>query len=307
MAQKPIAIVHSDSEHWHAGRAKGVTKTDVTRLISGTLAAKRAVYADKHGERPKFKGNASTERGHAFEPVIAAWVEDNVGIPASGMLYGNAESQRHLATPDTFLWDDGEGAFVEIKTTTKDWSTGLPRKIVDDVLWQRYVLGAGYAAVAWQQFDDDGMPLSIEPRLVEVPEDPERLALLIAAADEYLSWVDAGCPDEESSLPAHVRDAVEENVAAREELKRTEQIVRDWIAENPDAAKTGVKATTSVGSINFSATRSTEFDKAAALAADPATIAAYEALTKAHRKDKTGTRLVIAPPTKQTEEEKVAA
>jgi hypothetical protein len=305
---KPIAIVSSeDKERWYAERGRGVTKTDVTRLVSGTLAAKRAVHNDKTGATPKFKGNDATERGHAFEAGIAAWVEEHYGIPASGILYAHGGDRRYLATPDTFLWDDGEGAFVEIKTTTEDWSNGLPQKIIDDVLWQRFVLGAGWSAVAWQRFDEDGMPLTIEPQLVEVPFDHVRHIQLIDAADDYLDWVKAGCPDEDSDIPPHVRDAVEQNIAAKREIERTEQVVRDWIAETPGAAENGLKKTATVGSIAFSITKSTEFDKEKAIEEAPDTIAAYIELTKKHRKPKTGTRLVIAPPTAKTTEEQEAA
>lgn len=266
---KPIALVASDDKaRWHEERGRGVTKTDVTRLIAGTLASKRAVHADKVGDK-RFRGNADTERGHAFEPGIAAWVEDATGIPASGVLFAHGENTAYRATPDTFLWDDGEGAFVEIKTTTADWSGGLPRKIIDDVLWQRFVLGAGYSAVAWQRFDEDGMPVTLEPTLVEVPADPERTALLVAAADDYLEWVAAGCPDVDSDVPAEIRDAAEEIATAKARIAELDPVVKAWAEAQPDADTAGVKRTVPGAVIALTVTHGREFDEQAARTEHP--------------------------------------
>lgn len=263
---KPIALVSSkDEAAWHRERGRGVTKSDVTRLVSGTLASKRAVYADKTGGKT-FHGNQHTARGHAFEGGIAEWVEDATGIPASGVLYAHGENPMHRATPDTFSWDEDEGAFVEIKTTTADWSAGLPRKIIDDVLWQRHVLGAGWSAVAWQQFDADGMPVTLEPMLVEVPDDPERTAFLIRCADEYLAWVAAGCPDEDSDVPVEVRDAAEEVAAAKARIAELDAFVKAWAESQPDADTAGVKRTIPGAVIALTITHGTEFDEAKARA-----------------------------------------
>jgi len=300
---KPIALVSSkDDKRWHEERGRGVTKTDVTRLISGTLAAKRAVYADKHGEK-SFHGNQHTARGHEFEPAIAEWVEAEYGIPASGVLYAHGEKTAYRATPDTFLWDDGEGAFVEIKTTTSDWSAGLPRKIIDDVLWQRFVLGAGYSAVAWQQFDKDGMPLTLEPALVEVPDDPDRTAQLVAAADAYLEWAAAGCPDEDSDVPPQIRDAAEEIAAAKARIAELDPIVKGWALAQPDADTAGVKRTLAGAVIALTVTRGKEFDEAAARAAHPEAMGRIdEALTnladikEQFMREKVGQRWSVSAP-----------
>lgn len=266
---KPIALVSSkDDKRWHEERRRGVTKSDVVELVRGTMPSKRAVHARKTGE-VDFRGNQHTARGHEFEPAIAEWVEAEYGIPASGVLYAHGENTAYRATPDTFLWDDGEGAFVEIKTTTSDWSAGLPRKIIDDVLWQRFVLGAGFSAVAWQQFDSDGMPLTLEPVLVEVPDDPERTAQLVAAADAYLEWVAAGCPDEDSDVPPEIRDAAEEIAAAKARIAELDPIVKAWALAQPDADTVGVKRTLAGAVISLTVTRGREFDESAARAKYP--------------------------------------
>ncbi len=302
---KPIALVSSEHEaEWHKRRSQGVTKTDVTRLISGTIASKRAVYADKTGGKT-FHGNQHTERGHAFEGGIAAWVEAEVGIPASGVLYAHGENTAYLATPDTFMWDDGEGAFVEIKTTTADWSGGLPRRIVDDVLWQRFVLGAGYSAVAWQQFDEDGMPLTLEPTLVEVPADPERTAALVAAAEAYLQWVAAGRPDVDSDVPVEVRDAAEEVASMKSRIAELDAFVKAWAESQPNAETAGVKREIPGAVIALTVTRGKEFDEAKARADHAELFAVFDhTLTvladikkdKTYLREKVGRRWSISAP-----------
>lgn len=301
----PIAIVSStDERRWLAERAKKLTKTDVVRLASGTLAARQAVYAEK--QDPKFHGNAYTERGHRLEPVVQSWVESELGIPASNMLYAHDDNPVHAATPDCALLDEGQWLVVEIKTTRDDWSGGLPKKIIDDVLWQAHVMGAGWAAVAWWQVDGEKgaeQPVTMSPTLTEVPIDAGRTAVLVDAADAYTAWVAAGRPDyDDSGVPLDVVDAI----AAVNAGKAAEAFLRERFERDGE----DVNVTTSAGSLRFVISESTAFDRAAFLAAEPAaaeTIAAADKLLKSgqkdYRKPTVSTRLTIAPP----KEEAVAA
>jgi hypothetical protein len=304
----PIALVSStDEKRWLAERAKKLTKTDVVRLASGTLAARQAVYAEK--QDPKFRGNAYTERGHRLEPVVQTWVEAEVGIPPANMLYAHDEFPLHAATPDSALLDEGEWSIVEIKTTRDDWSKRLPKKIVDDVLWQAHVMGAGYAAVAWWQVDGEKgaeQPVTMTPTLTEVPIDPVRTAELVNAAQSYLAWVDAGRPefDDESGLPVDIVDAIADVIAG----KAAEKHIRDWCERGGEE----VKRTIPQGSISFSVSESTSFDKDGYLRANPEAaliIAGAEELLKTAQKEPeyrnptVSTKLTIAPP----KAEKVAA
>ncbi len=301
---KPIPVADSrDPKTWHRGRTTGVTNTDVVRLMTGTLATNRAVHADKTGDKPRFGGNDATKRGHAFEAAIASWVLAEYGIPASGVLYAHGENRRHLATPDCFVWDEGEGALVEIKTTTEDWSAGLPRKIVLDVLWQRYVLGAGFSAVAWQRFDEDGMPLTLQPEFVEVPDDLDLMTELIHAADAYLTWVDDGRPELDTDVPADIRDAAEELAAAKALIAEKEPIVKAWALSVPGADTAGVKREIPGATIALTVTHGREFDEPAARAAYAGFFQVLDehldrlaAIKKEHMKPRVGQRFSIAAP-----------
>jgi len=297
MVGKPIALADSrDKKAWHAERGRGVTKTDVVRLVSGSLAAKQAVYADKHGGKT-FHGNASTERGHRLEPIALEWAEAQLGIPASGVLYAHHENRLHRATPDAFTWDEGEGALVEVKTHKEDWSKRIPRKIMRDIWWQSYVLGAGFAALVHWQVDDKGQPLTMEPESIEVggdriPWDDDELGRLIKAADDYLAWVDAGCPTtDESGVPTHIREAIAAVNAGRD----ADKVIREWIKGNP-AADEGLDLQTEVGSLRWVMTNGSSFDKAAWERAEPEAAALFAAAQEKYRKPTSGGRLTVAAP-----------
>jgi len=293
----PIALVRSsDEKAWHRERDRRVTKTDATRLVGAGISTFKRIRAEKT-EGATFTGNAATERGHRLEPIVQAWVLDKLGIPASNILYANEHQPMHAATPDCAGEDEGEWMLAEIKTTREDWKHGLPRKIIHDALWQKHVMGAGYVAVVWWQVDEQGQPLTLEPQLVEIPDDPAETQRLIDGANAYLAWVDAGCPDtDDNGTPLEVLEAIETIWRA----KPAEAVVRAWLEENEGKPQ---NITSARGVLRYSVTDGDEFDKAAFLAADPdaaAVIAEAESLLKQAQKEyrmpKVRSSLNITPP-----------
>ncbi|WP_336647564.1 hypothetical protein [Microbacterium sp. MMO-10] len=296
----PIALVSSDDEkNWHRERARRVTKTRATQLTNPSISTFQRIH-----EPQDFKGNEATRRGHRLEPQMEAWVLAKYGIPKSQILYAHPDQPMHAATPDCALEDEGEWLVVELKTTVEDWSAGLPRKIIRDVLWQRYVMGASWSAVVWWQVDENGVPLAIEPQAVEVEPDPHELQRMIDGANAYLAWVDAGCPttDEASGLPLEIVEAVELVNAGR----AAEARIRDWC----DRGGEEVNKTLPGGSIRYTVTESTSFDKAAFLSTDPESaemVRAADAVLKNAQKDPdfrkptVRTSLTIAPPKEEQE------
>lgn len=293
----PIALVQSsDEKAWHRERARRVTKTDATRLVGAGISTFKRIYAEKT-EGATFTGNAATERGHRLEPIVQAWVLDKLGIPASNILYANEHQPMHAATPDCAGEDEGEWMLAEIKTTTENWKHGLPRKILQDALWQKHVMGAGYVAVVWWQVDEQGQPLTLEPQLVEIPDDPAETQRLIDGANAYLAWIDDGCPDtDDDGTPLEVLEAIETIWRA----KAADAVVRAWLDENEGRPQ---NITSARGVLRYSVTDGDEFDKAAFLAADPdaaALIAEAESLLKQaqkeYRKPKVRSSLNITPP-----------
>lgn len=296
----PIALVSSsDEKAWHRERARRVTKSRATQLVNPSIATFKRIHAEQ-----SFKGSDATRRGHRLEPVVATWVEAQLGIPESQVLYAHEQNPMHAATPDCALEDEGEWSVVEIKTTVEDWSQGLPRNIIRDVLWQRYVMDAGYSAVAWWQVDEQGQPITLEPILEEVGEDPAELQSMIDGATAYLAWVDAGCPDTDDAtgLPLDIVEAVELVNAGKVAEKR----IREWCEQRAEA----VNVTLPAGSIRYDVSESTSFDKAAFFEAEPEVAGlisrADTALKNARKnpdylKPNVSTRLTIAPPKEEKE------
>lgn len=291
----PIALVSSsDEKNWHRERDRRVTKTRATQLVGAGIATFKRLDAETGGS---FGGNAATKRGHRLEPVVQQWVQAHLGIPPCGILFAHELTPMHAATPDCALEDEGEWSIAEIKTTVEDWSRGLPKKIIRDALWQKYVMDAGYAVVVWWQVDENGQPLTLEPNIVEIQDDPDELQRLIDGANAYLAWIDAGRPDtDDDGTPLEVLEAIE----AVWRGKEADKVVRAWLDENEGKPQ---NITSERGSLRYSVTDGDEFDKAAFLAADAdaaAVIAEAERLLKdaqtEYRKPKVRSSLTIAPP-----------
>lgn len=296
---EPIPVGDSaDREAWLLRRREGITATDVAKLASGSLLARQALYKSKT-EGESFRGNKHTERGNRLEPVVASWVDANYGIPSSGILYANAERPEFLATPDCFIWDEEQGALVEIKTTFEDWSDKIPLKILRQIYWQAMVLDATFVGLAWWQVDDKGQPFGMEPNFIEIKVDHAELARLIAVADEYLAWVDAGCPSFDSDLPLEVLEAIEVHVQAKQDIASAEKTIRAYLASSEQIQKDGLNRATPVGGIAYRVTPSSEFDKAAAAEAEPALFEKWAAVQEKYRKPKTSTALTISAPKKE--------
>lgn len=173
--------------------------------------------------------------------------------------------------------------------------------------------GAGWTAVAWQQFDRDGQPLTLLPQLVEVAADDARTQQLIAAADDYLEWVAAGCPDVDSDVPPEIRDAAEEIARAKQVIAELDPVVKAWAESQPDAAEVGVKRVVPGAVIALTVTRGKEFNEAAARLDHAEFFKNYDDVmerhaelkkTKEYVREKPGQRWSVSAP---KEKEEVAA
>lgn len=136
--------------------------------------------------------------GHYHEPGIAAWFRDQHPgwtVRPCGTFIA-ASNERHTAAPDRIIYKPDIDGFdlLEIKTTRKPEQWGqpltdqIPASYRDQVDWQMHCTGASRCHVAvefpWFEYAE-----------YIVDYDPERIAALIAAADEFLAGLDAGiCP-----------------------------------------------------------------------------------------------------------------
>jgi hypothetical protein len=176
-----------DRVAWLRARSRGVTATDAAKLASA--ASVRAAANEKlYGTRGRgFGGSRYTDHGREREPVIAAWVAREHGLPPSTALFHAEREHRHLATPDGLrVTANGALELCEIKTTSKAWR-GIPRSYLRQVWWQQYVLGAERTLVVWEQHD--GFVPVGEPQCRWVDRDENQIAMLVRLAGLLLEAI----------------------------------------------------------------------------------------------------------------------
>lgn len=276
-ATVPIADRDKDEELWHAGRAAGVTATDVSRLAEGGIQTRVSMLHEKENGST-FHGNQHTERGHRRELRLAPWIERHFGIPANSILWATTENLLHRATPDGL----GKDAGSEIKSTTANWKVdGIPREHVDQCLWGMHVTGRERWLFVWEQIDEHGQfPLEPEYRWIE--RDDVRTAQLIAAADKFLAWRTAGAPLVDGDIDLELDEAIAAHVAARLGKKQFEEReaaaeakVREIIAASEKYTADGMDVSGHDGGALYKVTPTEELDLEAWQDADPKAFARF--------------------------------
>lgn len=298
-----VAVGNSeDREAWLARRREGVTATEVAKLVGGGIKTRKSILAEKRGEGKDFS-NASMERGRRREPIIAEWVARRFNIEPNTALFAQAEGSPYLATPDGFGWNfDEELCVGEIKSTTQDWSTRIPRSYIDQVQWQLFVLGARRAAFVWERVDENDLPYELEPTVVWMERDEARIAELKDAADAFLAWVAAGAPDVDADIDEELDEALTQLARARAEMvdpaareKAAEATIRRKIAEHGGGAWK-VQGTDAAFSFTVATPTTSEVettDLEALKAAHPRIWARFT--TKQQVSSKASTRLTVTP------------
>jgi len=171
----------ADRPAWLKARARGITATDVARLM--TPSGRAIVIAEK------LYGTADSDtsymaHGREREPIIAEGVKAKFGMEHNTFLYAGTNLQ-HLATPDGVHLHRPD--LAEIKTSTKPLQT-TPRVYVDQMQWQAWVLGAERVLLAWEQHRN-GIPVDLEPTYRWVDRDEKRISELVTAADDLLRYL----------------------------------------------------------------------------------------------------------------------
>ena len=281
-----IPLVSSDDEEaWHELRARGVTASEVHRIASGGRKQWRRILDDKLNGST-FKGNRHTRRGHEREPFLIAHAASLLGatIEPNKNLYAHEKHSRFMATPDA-LGDDMEPFGVEVKSHDFGWSrVDVPADHYDQMQWGMYVTGFRSWFYVWEVMGEDGEPTLDDPKWAWIDYDPARVRHLVAAADAFLEWWDAGAPefddipDELDAALAQHAAARARKVAAEADEKAAEKVIRDHIRATPDAEKNGLKLAGSAASFNYSVTYADVLDEEAWAQAEPESFAAYQNL-----------------------------
>lgn len=219
-------------QEWMDARAEGVTASEIHAIAAGSRKTWRRILDDKLNGST-FHGNAHTARGHAREADLiaaAALLDCVVVLHGSGALFGSNENHLHRGTPDGLGIHDQFGHFI---AEAKHHDTGytqdrIPADHFDQVQWNMHVLDAGWALYVWGVEGVDG----IEHEWV--PRDDRRIAQLVAQADAFIAWREAGAP-EVDDIPDDVDDAFADyarglDLAAQgEKLKKAARpVIDEW-------------------------------------------------------------------------------
>lgn len=170
---------------WLAARSTGITASDAAKLMTPAgrqQVIREKLWADEQDDNPYMAHGRDRER------PIADIVEAAYAIRHNTWLFASAVNPAHLATPDGI--GDIAGTLAEIKTSAKPLPKTTPRNYRDQMQWQMHVLGAHSVLLVWEQHLN-GVPVDLEPTYRWVARDEDRIAELVATANELLNYLNS--------------------------------------------------------------------------------------------------------------------
>lgn len=264
-------------KQWLAGRAEGVTASEIWDIARGGIRTWRRIVAQKMNGST-FRGTRATRAGSAREAALLDEAAEFLPrmIPSTA-LWAAGDNDRHRATPDGVGNDtDGRLVVVEVKSHEDGWdSDQIPADHLAQVQWQIRVLDAAYGLYGFEVRDEDDMPPAAGATWERVDRDEEMIAWLILRADQFLAWWDAGCPDVDT-LPPEVEAARAAWVplkaaadAAATAEKTAAAALRTELAKLPHAERFGAVGMGADGGYQYLVTEKTAIDEIAWAATDP--------------------------------------
>ena len=202
------SVDSTDEEAWHEARAHTedgqivVTASEIAMLANGGTSVWANLRAEKAGAKSRWTGNEYTVWGHAREPDIAASVTALYPhLVHNTRLVINDEQPWLRGTPD-MIGTDNAATLCQIKTALwrgEKWdSAHVPKSYVDQMQAEMLVTGATVNLLAVEFYDelDTGgfVPhfLFEDPHIIAIERDDERIAELVAIAEQFQSM---GEPD----------------------------------------------------------------------------------------------------------------
>lgn len=245
------SVDSSDEAAWHAARAHTedgqtvVTASEVAMLANGGTSVWANLRAEKSGAKSRWAGNEYTVWGHQREEDIGASVTALYPhlVHNSRLVIHDADP-RWRATPD-MIGTDGS-TLCQIKTALwrgEKWARGdVPKSYVDQMLWEMLVTGATVNLLAVEFYDElpDGgfVPhfLFEDPHIIAIERDDERIAALVAIAEQFQSM---GEPDTLDIFLADYARADAREKAAKAEKDEARKLIAKEIAERPSGKYVG--------------------------------------------------------------------
>ncbi|MFC8272331.1 YqaJ viral recombinase family protein [Streptomyces sp. NPDC057271] len=184
------------ADEWHAVRASGIGGSDIVAICGlNEYTSPLEIWLKKRGETVPRRHDPvlseAAEMGHELEPFVASRFTKRTGLPVldnPGTL--RLPSRPHmLVNLDRATVEDGEMGVLEIKTRSsyalKDWIDETPGEVQVQVQWQLALTGwnFGYSAASI------GGQRTVVHR---IDRDQQMIDNLIAIADEFWGWVQAG-------------------------------------------------------------------------------------------------------------------
>lgn len=267
-------------EDWLAARAEGVTASEIHAIASGGRATWQRILDDKLNGST-FKGNRHTRRGHEREAFLIHHANERFGaVRANGALYGCHVNPLHRATPDALGWNHEMGGFgVEVKSHDHGWTREkIPTEHYDQMQWGMHVTGFDRWLYIYEVMGKDGEPTLDDPTALWVQRNDGRIAKLIAEADAFIAWREAGAPAVDD-IPDDLDDAiaiiVAEDAVTRESKARrspAEATIRQHIAGRSEAGSSeGLKVAGTRGHFTYAVRFDEVLDEEAWQAAEPDT------------------------------------
>lgn len=176
-------IRSADKDAWAEARLKGVTATDINKIVSptGKLSGQRTkLLSIKRGEQIDSNFHVKTmsmTHGNEREPIMLGWAAGNFDVIANDFLF-HGEKEQYLATPDGL----GDGYVVEVKSSIKTLDEILGH-YMNQMQWQMHVIGVPKVLFIVEQHKDYSNH-SIDYRWIEKDED--RIKLIVENVDIFI-------------------------------------------------------------------------------------------------------------------------
>lgn len=245
------SVDSTDEEAWHAARAHTddgqtvVTASEVAMLANGGTSVWANLRAEKAGAKSRWTGNEYTVWGHQREPDIAASVTALYPqLSHNSRLVIQDADPRWRATPDMI----GEGGHLLCQIKTALWKgskwdrSHVPKSYVDQMQWEMFVTNTDVNLLAVEFYDelDTGgfVPhfLFDDPHVIAIERDDERIAELVAIAEQFLAM---GEPDPLDMFLADYARADAREKAAKAEKDEFRKLIAKEIAERPSGKYVG--------------------------------------------------------------------
>lgn len=248
------SVDSTDEEAWHAARSHTddgravVTASEVAMLANGGASVWANLRAEKSGAKSRWGGNEYSAWGHEREPEIAEAVSRlHPQLAHNSRLVIRDADPRWRATPDMI----GDDHLCQIKTALwkgKKWARqDVPTSYVDQMLWELLVTGKNRNLLAVEFYDEIEPGVFVptflfeDPHIIPIERDDERIAELIAIAEQFLAM---GEPDSLDLYLADYNRADAWEKAAKAEKEAARKLIAKEIAERP-----GGKYVSDLGSV----------------------------------------------------------